>query len=310
MKFLKLLFLIIVVNFLFTSCTTINEVEVSPTRINERISLNNLITSYDLWYIDYQSKKGAGEIPFLSRAFTLSFINGIMYANNNIVDVGKTGNGVGVAVGNYNTFNTLLETGHGLDGRYNFEVEQLSKNEIRIYDTSSNISYLLIGYQRNNFDYDKLFYDNIEYFLQEYVAWEREKVLGGHKNVFDQEQYLKFTAKNDATFYSSKNRFGINIDNIRWSFTGNYTVYDVKGYSKLKGLELVYRNGDTEMFELKVINDGVIQLYHQNSKTTYMFLGKGFIQYLRPTKNSNKTIQSSKMRTKVTRKTVDRTYLK
>jgi hypothetical protein len=39
--------------------------------------------------------------------------------------------------------------------------------------TDINTTYYLIGYQRSNFDYDRLFYDNIHYFLQEYKAWEK-----------------------------------------------------------------------------------------------------------------------------------------
>ena len=34
-------------------------------------------------------------------AFTLSFLDGVLYANNNLVDIGITGNGFGVPVGNY-----------------------------------------------------------------------------------------------------------------------------------------------------------------------------------------------------------------
>lgn len=310
MKFLKLLFLTVITSVAFTSCT-VNEIVTPPARVDNRISLNELVSSYDLWYIDYHQKTGSSEIPFLSKAFTVSFLGGTMYANNNIVDIGKTGNGLGIAIGNYNAYDMILETGHKLDGRYNFEVKQISDNEIRIYDTSRNVSYLLIGYQRKNFDYDKLFYENIEYFLQEYAAWERLKIVGGNKNVFDQENYLKFIAKNDATFYSSKDPFGINIANIYWGFVGAYTVYDVKGHDKLKGLRLTYRNGESEMFELKVINDETIELYHQSSRTTYVFSGKVFIRYLRPSKKSSvDTVQSNKKRAKITRKQVDRTYLK
>jgi len=51
------------------------------------------LQSYDLWYVDINETRGNGEVPFLQRAFTLSFINGALYANNNIVGIGKTGDG-------------------------------------------------------------------------------------------------------------------------------------------------------------------------------------------------------------------------
>ena len=39
--------------------------------------------------------------PFLQRAFTISFDRGTLYANNNIVGIGKTGGGLGIDVGYY-----------------------------------------------------------------------------------------------------------------------------------------------------------------------------------------------------------------
>lgn len=309
MKILKLLFLILVTTMV-TSCTVNNEI-IRPNDVNQRISLNELISGYDLWYVDYHQTKGNSEIPFLSRAFTISFINGTMYANNNIAGVGKTGNGLGIAIGNYNAFNELLETSHRLDGNYSFEVLQISDNEIRINDIHSNVSYLLVGYQRDNFDYKKLFYENIEYLLQEYSVWERVEVNNGNKNAFDQEHFLKFTAENDATFYSSKDHFGTSIAYINWGFIGKYTVYDVTGYKNLKGLRLSYRNGDEETFELKIRNSRTIELYHHSSQTTYLFLGKGFLQFLRESKAGVKKVkENDRKRTKIIRKKVDRKFLK
>ena len=136
-------------------------------------TLEEVVTEYDLWYVDYHRTTGSGDIPYVSRAFTLSFVNGILYANNNIVDIGRTGNGFGIDVGTYNTYNGFLETDHDIDGANDFEVTVLSNNEIKLYNYRQNVSYYLIGYQVNQFDYDKLFYENIEYFLQEYIAWEK-----------------------------------------------------------------------------------------------------------------------------------------
>lgn len=303
MKRLKLLLLTLVTSITLTSCV------VQDTDF----SLNEYISSYDLWYIDYHRTTGSGDVSFLSKAFTVSFLNGTMYANNNIVDVGHTGNGLGIAVGDYVPRGTVLETYHDLDGNYNFEVVQLADDEIRIDDLSQNVSYYLIGYQRNNFNYDKLFNDNIEYFLQEYVAWERTATSGGTPNVFDDEHFLQFTPKNDVTFYSSHDAFGTHIDYINWDYEGGYQIDNISGFNNLKLLTLNYDGGDTEEFELSVINDERIQLFHLSSETTYTFSGRGFVQYL---KNENKSItkstvrNNSRKRTKIQRKTVDRKHLK
>ena len=303
MKRVKLLLLTIIASVSLTSCV------VQDTDF----SLNEYISSYDLWYIDYHRTTGSGDVSFLSKAFTVSFLNGTMYANNNIVDIGKTGNGLGIAVGDYVPRGTVLETYHDLDGNYNFEIIQLADDEIRIDDLSQNVSYYLIGYQRSNFNYDKLFYDNIEYFLQEYIGWERTDASGGSPNVFDDEHFLQFTPENDVTFYSSHDSFGTNIDNISWDYVGGYEVANYNGINDLKLLTLNYDGGDTEKFELSVINDERIQLFHLSSETTYTFSGRGFVQYL---KNENKSItkssvrNNSRKRTKIQRKTVDRKYLK
>lgn len=301
MKRIKLLLLLLVSSAIFTSCVQRNQV------VDDGFALHQFISSYDLWYVDYHKTTGTGDVPFLSRAFTVSFINGTMYANNNIVDIGKTGNGFGIPVGSFGTYGTVLETRHDIDGRFDFDVVQLSNNSIRIDDLSQNVSYFLEGYQRNAFDYDMLFYDNIEYFLQEYVAWERTDASGGEPNPFDEEHYLRFTPENDVTFNSSHDPFGTDVDNIRWDYEGSYIVQNVQGEENLKYLTLNYDNGDTEEFDLVVLDDETVELYHVGSKTTYVFSGRGFIQYKKGEKTTSTkpaTRNNGRKRTKIQRETV------
>ena len=165
MKPLKLLFTLITTVVLFNSCVVLEDDYIDETGL----SLEQVVSEYDLWYVDYHRTSGNGDIPYLSKAFTVSFINGILYANNNIVDIGRTGDGLGINVGYYDTYRGLLETNHVLDGANDFEVRVLSNNEISLYNYRENVTYYLIGYQIYEFDYDKLFYENIEYFLQEYI---------------------------------------------------------------------------------------------------------------------------------------------
>ena len=304
MKFLKLLFIIIGV--LLSSCSTVFEDDFRE----QEISLEQVVSKYDLWYVDYHRTIGNGDIPFVSRAFTLSFLNGILYANNNIADIGFTGNGFGIDVGSYNTFSGVLETIHDLDGSNDFEVTVTSSNEIRLYNYRQNVTYFLIGYQTNTFDYDQLFYENIEYFLQEYDAWEKTLTEGGVVNPFDEENYLGFTSENITTFYSSQDNFGTQVVDINWSYVGGYEVYDVVGFQNLKILTLNYDSGDVEEFELSIVNDGKIRLYNLDSETTYDFEGSGYIQYLKgdtPKKSKKATVRNSdRKRTKVKRQTKKR----
>ena len=307
MKTLKLLFATLATTFLISSCSvTIIDDNVPP-------SLEQVISSYDLWYVDYHRTTRDFDVPFVSKAFTMSFFNGVMYANNNIVDVGRTGNGLGIDVGVYNTFNGVLQVNHDLDGLYDFEVSVIAPNQIELYNYRLNISYFLIGYSVNTFDYDRLFYDNVEYFLQEYIAWEKVGANGGVSNPFDAENYLAFTPENITTFYSSQDDFGTNIERLRWDFIGSYEVFDVIGYQDLKVLELYYDGGVVEEFELTVTNDSNIRLYHINSDTVYDFSGRGFIQFLKSDKSKKEEMtvrNSDRKRTKVIRKKKNKRILK
>jgi hypothetical protein len=310
MKSLKLLFIFSVTAVLLSACNTVLEDDFSANEI----SLEEVVSGYDLWYVDYHRTIGNRDIPYVSKAFTVSFLNGILYANNNIADIGFTGNGLGIDVGTYDTFSGVLEIRHDLDGRNDFEVTVTSSNQITLYNYRQNVTYFLIGYQTNTFDYDKLFYENIEYFLQEYVAWEKVNTAGGAPNVFDNENYLQFTPENRTTFYSSQDNFGTQIADIKWSYVGGYEVFDVMGFEQLKILTLNYDHGGLEEFEISIINDGTIRLYNLNSETTYDFEGSGFIQYLKGEKleNSAKAVvrNENRKRIKVNRSTKNRRNLK
>src|SRR5690606_8435853 len=166
---------------------------------------------------------------------------------------------------------------------------QIDGNTIELYNPNNDTSYFLDGYQRSNFDYDFVFYDNIHYFLQEYEAWEKIYTSDyGALNEFDNENYLQFLAGgNDSEFRSSQDPSGTNANNVYWDYTGLYGVGNVTNNAYLKTLTLDYDYFDNEFFELSVINDGKIELYHPSSGTAYEFVGRGYIQYLKQD-NDNK----------------------
>lgn len=310
MKTLKLLFATLIIGVSFSSCSVI----IDDNNYDYYDNLEGVITNYDLWYIDYNKTSGTGDVAFLSKAFTISFINGRVFANNNLVGIGTSGSGYGIQIGNYDTYNGFLEVDHILDGYFDFDVIQVSSDRIKLRDNYNNVTYYLEGYQKYNFDYDQIFYDNIEYFLQEYNAWAKTYTSNvGDLNEFDNENYLAFTPENLTTFYSSQDEVGINIANIYWDYVGSYSVFDVQGYDNLKILTLNYDSYGTEEFELSVINDGKISLYHIDSGTTYEFSGRGYIQYLKNSsaKNAKENVSNDgRKRTKVQRETKVRRNLK
>lgn len=275
------------------------------------VNLEDVVTDYDLWYVDYNMTTGNGDVPFLSKAFTISFINGKLYANNNLVGIGATGNGYGIQIGYYDTYNGILEIDHNIDGYYDFDVVQLSADRLKLVDNYNNVTYYLEGYQKYSFDYDQIFYDNIEYFLQEYVAWEKTYTSAtGELNEFDNENFLAFTPDNTTTFYSSQDEVGTDVANIYWDYVGDYSVANVRDFDNLKILTLGYDLGDNEEFELTVIDDGRISLYHIDSGTTYEFTGRGYIQYLKSSSLKETVRDEGRKRTKVIRETKIRRNLK
>lgn len=291
MKTIKLLLGFALTATLFTSCYTeeIHYVD-EPS-----ISLNQLLNSYDLWYVDINATQGYGETPFLQIAFTLTFDNGRLYANNNLVGIGTQGYGYGVQIGNYDAYDMILDVDHVIDGFDSFDVYQIDYNSIELYNPFNDTSYFLDGYQKHDFDYDFVFYDNIHYFLQEYEAWEKTYTSNfGALNDFDNENYLQFLpGGNDDTFRSSQDVGIYNTDNIYWDFIGSYNVGDVAGNMYLKTLTLDYDFFDNEFFELSVTNDSTIELYHANSGTVYEFKGRGYIQYYRNATDEGKVAKDA-----------------
>jgi len=265
---------------------------------------DQVLQSFDLWYIDINATQGNGEVPFLQRAFTVSFDRGVLYVNNNIVGIGKTGGGYGIDVGTYGTLRGIVDINHDIDGRWALEVFAINRNTIELYDARSDTSYFLKGYQTNAFDYDMVFYDNINYFIQEYDAW--EKIYTSEiraLNDFDDENYVQFLPN---FFRSSLDSPNTSMANLQWDFEGEYEVYNIQGDNSLKALTLDYDFFGDDYFELYVINDSTIELYHPDSGTIYKFRGRGYQEYLKSGKGdgSKKRIKSSNPIMNVKRKKV------
>lgn len=243
-------------------------------------TLEQVVEGKQLWYVDLNYVHDDIDIPFITQAFTLSFDYGTLMANNNLVGVGSAGAGMGISVGYYETIKNTLIIHHDIDGTYEFDVRVKDFDRIHLIDPASGSLIRLQGYQIGNFDYDALFYDNIHYFLQEYRAWEKTFTSNaGVINEFDRENFLSFFPSYDGdTFLSSKDARGTSIQNLLWDYEGSYQVENQNNDLINKYLTLHYENIGNEMFDLYVINDRTIELYHISSGTTYRFTGKGYIQ--------------------------------
>ncbi|MEO0572859.1 MAG: nicotinic acid mononucleotide adenyltransferase, partial [Bacteroidota bacterium] len=249
--------------------------------VESAFNTDQALQSYDLWYLNINATRGNGEIPFLQRAFTLSFVDGIVLANNNIVGIGKTGNGLGIDVGSYGTFSGVVDIDHDIDGAWTFDVFAVNNRTLELYNRRTNTSYFLDGYQRRDFDYDRVFYENIHYLLQEFDVWEKTFTSElGAVNDFDEENFLRFYGDNGGYFQSSVDVQGTGISNLQWDYEGNYEVFDTNDET-LKTLTLDYDFLGNDYFELYVIDDSTVELYHVASETVYGLTGRGFVQYLK-----------------------------
>jgi len=282
MKTIKKLLAVAFIAALFTSCVREEIVVVDPfVEVNNGPSLNQVLSQYEIWYVDIDASSGNLTVPFLQKAFTVSFRNGILFANNNLSGLGQNGGGFGIDVGAYDTFGFELDAFHDLDGDYSFDVRTLSNNEIELFHPSTGSVYILVGYQRSNFDYELVFYNNIHYFLQEFEAWEKIYTSEeGAINPFDNENFLQFLpAGQSGNFRSSEDGNGTAVNNIFWDYDGIYDVDDVPGDFYVKTLTLDYNFPDNEFFDLTVIDDETIELFQINTGTTYQFRGNGYIQF-------------------------------
>ncbi|MEO9502502.1 hypothetical protein [Nonlabens ulvanivorans] len=263
---------------------------------DNRPTLNEILSNQELWYVDLNDTQGNPDIPFMTKAFTMSFDFGTLYANNNLVGVGSAGAGLGLDVGSYQILNNQVSILHDIDGLHDFTVVVLNYNRIKMIDMHRGTVYYLDGYNRNNFNYDQLFYDNIQYFLQEYRAWEKVYTSNvGVLNDFDEENYLQFTPGfNGDEFKSSTDVNGLNYSSLFWDYTGEYWVEDETPGSINKHLTMDYDFIGNDYFDLYVINDNTIELYHSASGTTYEFKGRGYIQ-LKNTTGKSRLIDASRV---------------
>jgi len=265
---------------LLSSCSVNDDYTNIPPPINEP-DYSYILQNFDLWEVDHSLTTGPSNssVPFIDRAITLSFFDRILYANNNFSGFGITGNGFGIPVASYVLGYNTISINHDVYGRFTLELIFLGQNKILLYDRNQGVSYTLFGYNKSNYDYDYVFFNNIEFFLQEFNAWRKISTTGGSANLFDDENFLGFDTSG-SVFHSSIDNVNTPIDFLQWNFSGIYSISNTVN-PKRKVLSLDYGNS-IERFELIHVNDNTIDLYHYASSTTYTFQGQGYIQFLRP----------------------------
>jgi len=141
MKQLKHILSLLLLAVVVSSCHT--DVIVHDDYVNTTpppLSVNQLLNAYELWYVDINETVGYGETPFLQMAFTISFRNGVLYANNNLVGLGSIGNGLGLHIGYYDTYNGPLEVDHNLDGF--IDLDGNGYNDL-LYAAGNGVSFML-----------------------------------------------------------------------------------------------------------------------------------------------------------------------
>lgn len=265
----RLLLLNLFVVFFISSCSVRDDYD------ENQLTLDEFLHSYDLWMVNVNATRGNDRIPFLQKAFTLTFSGNTLLSNNNLVGIGSIGGGYGRTIGQFYASDTQITVHHDQDGAYRFRVEQVSVDEIDLYDLNSDAVYRLEGYHKYNFNYDRLFFDNLRYFLQEYTNWEKTYTSQqGAVNPFDEENFLRFFSLGGDYVFETKDYLSRPMP----LYQGIYTIDNINNVSDVKLLSLHYPNG-IEQFEIKVLNDREIELFHINSRTIYRFSGTRNIIY-------------------------------
>jgi myo-inositol-hexaphosphate 3-phosphohydrolase len=139
--------------------------------------------------------------------------------------------------------------------------------------------------------------------LQEYRAWENSLTTAeGTETAFDDENYLFFYNVGDqALFKSSIDENIANANQIQWDYTGAYSVEDIVG-GGTKRLTLYYAFYGTDYFELSVIDDETIRLYHPGSEKTYVYSGRNYIAFMRTIQSGKQEVENQKLRPQKTKR--------
>ena len=123
----------------------------------------------------------------------------------------------------------MVDISHDIDGAWTFDVFAVGNSTLELYNRRTDTSYFLDGYQRRNFDYDRLFYENIHYLLQEFDAWEKTFTSEvGAVIEFDDENFLRFFGDNGGYFQSSIAIMKIIVKIIMYH-VASVTVYEFTG---------------------------------------------------------------------------------
>jgi hypothetical protein len=276
----------------FQSCTY-NEMDLNDRRMDydDVIYDSSSINDFDLWYIDIHNTLGYGEFPFIEMAYTLSFLDGVLYANNNLVDIGVTGNGYGIPVGTYVFDNGILIMDHLIDGYYEFEVYSVGNNILELYNAFTDTSYFVEGYSSSTFDYNYVFYNNAYMFLKEYEVWEKSYAENlGAVSDFSNENYLSFY---DNDYFKSSIDSNIpDVNSLLWDYYGSYQVLDYSNNSNLKQLNLSYNLGGEEVLDFRILSDDKIELQSSDGQV-FQFTGRKNIRFMKESK-TNKKIEGTK----------------
>lgn len=288
------------VGLVMTSCyvEVVDDQDYEVNNPEPTLTLNQYLQTYELWYLDVEQTAGATRVPFLEIAFTLSFQQGDLYANNNLVGIGSRGGGFGIQTGYFDAFQDVLEISHDKDGYHRFQVIEGQANKMILKDLSSGTRYVFYGYQRSTFDYDLVFYNNIHYFLQEYQLWEKTATsANGYVNAFDEENFIQFLPFGQGdNFESSLDAQGTHPNDVVWDYQGHYEVTDISNNGYVKGLYLDYEPMGNEYFEMTIPDDNTIMLFHPASESTYTFRGRGYIEYKLKNNTSKKRLSKAEFK--------------
>lgn len=267
---LSLLFSIIILS----SCSSDDDNATNQPQSN---SIEELLGSYDLWYVEPDQYTSDFELG--QEAITFSFVENQLYANKNLIGFDPE------LIGNEESTYTVEQTGNNASitiDDTSFTVFGVSGNSLKLVNSYDNsTAFYITGYAANDFPLDDIFYERMAHFFNEYKFWQKTATENPDDNEgnFATLNYIEFSEVRN--FRSSEDTEDLTYDQINWQYQGSYRLTTENSEEEPISNELIfiYHTDENEeeiandTLKVNVLNENRIQLSEPDLNIHYTFEG-------------------------------------
>ena len=268
---LSLLFSII----LLTSCGSDDD----STNPPQSKSIEELLESYDLWYVE--PDQPSSDFDLGQDAITFSFVNNELYANKNLVGFDPS------TMGNIETTYTVEQEGSNASITIDdteFTIFGVNGNSVKLVNSYDNTTaFYITGYTTEDFpSLEILYYERMPHFFNEYQFWQKTLTENPDENDgdFSTINYIDFFG--GRNFRSSEDVEGLTYDEINWQHQGSYKLTTSNSEEEPISNELVFIyvdsngvviEGANDTLKVNVVDESKIQFSEPGLNINYTFEG-------------------------------------